>query len=162
MLIIPMYQLIHTPKLLLSFSNNVYTLQLKIMENLSLDSEHEQKVPDMQEMVQILQRQKKTNSNDDDSNSDKQDKSSNSDLSSPKVTSTPVLSPAYEVEINKSFERVYISPNITPENASPVPMQLVEKSVEKKGDINLSAQHQVKQFQYHVFLKQTMILKVFS
>ena len=61
-----MYQLIHTAKLLLSFSNNVHTisvkyfvlliltLQLKIMENLSSESEHGQKVPDMQEMVQIL------------------------------------------------------------------------------------------------------------
>ena len=108
------------------------------MENLCSDSEHGQKVPDTQEMVQILQRQKKTNSNGDDSNSDKQDKSSNSDLLSLKVTSTPLLSPAYEVEINESFEWVYIPPNITPENASPVPMQLVEKSVEKKGNTNAS------------------------
>ena len=52
------------------------------------------------------------------------------------MTSTPVLSPAYEVEVNESFERVYIPTNITAENASSVPMQLVEKSVQKKPDIN--------------------------
>ena len=38
-----------------------------------------QKVPDIQEMVQILQRQKKTNVNGDDTKCDKQDNSSNSD-----------------------------------------------------------------------------------
>ena len=40
--------------------------------------------------------------------------------------------------MNENFERVYIPPNITAENASTLPMQLVEKSVQKKPDINAS------------------------
>ena len=87
------------------------------------------------------------------------DKNSSSDFSSSKVTSTPVLSTLYDMEINESYECIYIPPNITPKNVSPVPMQLVEGPAEKRGILmRCSVPYQVMQFPYHLFLEQTMKL----
>ena len=68
------------------------------------------------------------------------DSISTSDVSSPRVASMP----SFDVEINDSFERVFVPDNITTENQnfshmhSPVPMQLVQRSSQLKPDINAS------------------------
>ena len=103
-----------------------------------MDSEYGQKVPNMQEMQELLKRQNDVTGNGDGRKIDNEDNTLNSELGSPKVSSTPMLSPEYQVEVNESFQRVYIPGNITVENASPVPMQLVEKTVQSKADINAS------------------------
>ena len=59
---------------------------------------------DTQEMVKIVKAQKDRKEYD--------DSISTSDVSSPRVASTP----SYNVEINDSFERVYVPENITAEN----------------------------------------------
>ena len=87
-----------------------------------------------------MKRQNDVTGNGEGSKIDNEHNTSNSELGSPKVSSTPIimLSPEYQVEVNESFERVYIPGNIAAENASPVPMQLVEKTVQSKADINAS------------------------
>ena len=65
------------------------------MDNLSLDSEYGQKVPDTQEMQELLKKQNDLTGNGDGSKIDNEDNTSNSDLGSPKVSSTPMLPPEY-------------------------------------------------------------------
>ena len=94
------------------------------------NTQYAQWVPDTQEMVKIVKAQKDSKVHD--------DSISTSDVSSPRVASVPL----YDVEINDSFERVYVPENITAENVSqvdsPVPMQLVQRSSQAKPNIKAS------------------------